>query len=301
MFDRLDGAHPGAGAWAREAAGQRVEGSITDFSSNATIQVSVCAVTLGWLEVLGGLGLTSAASAGLSLGEYAHLVDLGALDPASALDLVAARGRLYDAGPEGCMAAIFPAAWDDLVPLVSRLSEREGWEHDLAPAVFNSPSQTVVGGSRRAVEALMEVAEEELYAHGTLIEERVPMHTPRFSPVAPLLAEALEGTPWRSGRGEYWPNVTGTADLAEPERFIAMLTRHVFEPVRWKETVDALVARHPDGVFVEVGPRTVLRDLMARRWHTDVTVFAIDPVDGGRDGYDTSVRRTMEEVARAVG
>lgn len=79
------------------------------------------------LAALEAAGVTAAASLGLSLGEYAHLVHIGALDVAAAVRLVAARGALYEAGPPGrwpasspcprtswprpCAASTAPRAW----------------------------------------------------------------------------------------------------------------------------------------------------------------------------------------------
>ena len=282
MFDRLGAADARIGAQARARAVRHVAGDPTDFSANRTIQVSVLAVTLGWLDVTRAAGLRSTASAGLSLGEYAHLVDIGALDADDAIDLVAARGALYDDGPAGAMAAVFPASWDALEPIVWRIAHAYGGEDALAPAVFSSPAQTVVAGSRPAVDALMEAAEAELYARSVVVEDRIPMHAPLFAPVAAQFHVVLQDVRWRRARAIYRPNVTGRPADARPRTLVDCLTRHVCQAVRWRDTVDALVRAYPDAVFLEVGPRTVLRDLMRRRWHAARDVFAVDePADGG--------------------
>jgi [acyl-carrier-protein] S-malonyltransferase len=301
MFDRLQAADPAAGGRARERAARHVDGDPTDFSSNRTIQVSVLAVTLGWLEVVESRGLRSAASAGLSLGEYAHLVDVGALAPDDALALVARRGELYDRGPEGVMAAVFPASWEELGPLVARVAEAHGGPAALSPAVFNSPSQTVVGGSREAVTELMDLADEELFARGVVVEESIPMHTPRFRAVAAPFREALTAAPW-TGRARipYRPNVTAAVSPADPGTVVEHLTRHVHEPVLWRDTVDALAGELPDAVFLETSPRTVLKDLMLRRWHAGREVHAVDAPDAPVQEMWQRVRATLDSVARAL-
>jgi [acyl-carrier-protein] S-malonyltransferase len=299
MFDRLAAADPEAGARARARAARHVAGPLTDFSSNRTIQVSVLAVTLGWREVVESHGLHSDASAGLSLGEYAHLVDGGALEPEDALALVAERGALYDAGPRGAMAALFPVTWEDLAPLLARVAEAQGGPSALAPAVFNSPTQVVVGGSRAAVEALIELAADELVAHGVVIEDRVPMHTPRLAPVALRFREALQRAPWTGqARVPYLPNVTAELCAPDPDTLVDRLARHVEAPVLWRQTVDALAAEHPQAVFLEVGPRTVLRDLMSRRWHSRREVFAVDSPDAPLDSVSALAEATLAEVRR---
>jgi [acyl-carrier-protein] S-malonyltransferase len=301
MFDRLEAAHPVAGEAARRRAARYVSDSLTDFSSNRTVQVSVTSVTLGWLEILRDAGLHSTASAGLSLGEYAHLVDAGALEADDALALVARRGELYDGGPEGSMAAIFPTSWEDLQPLVERIAGWRGGAEALAPAVFNSPSQTVVGGMREAVDELIEAADEELFARGTVVESRIPMHTPRFRPVTAPFHAVLSAAPWTGrARVRYRPNVSGKPSPADPATLVACLSRHVHEPVLWRDTVDALVAEHPDAVFLETGPRTVLRDLMLRRWHPDREVLSLDDPDAPLEAMKERVAATLARVKHAL-
>jgi [acyl-carrier-protein] S-malonyltransferase len=301
MFDRLEAADPVAGEAARRRAARYLSGPITDFSSNQTVQVSVTSVTLGWLEVLGEAGLRSTESAGLSLGEYAHLVDMGALDPEDAVALVAMRGELYDRGPLGAMAAIFPAAWEDLAPLLERVAAEHGGVEALAPAVFNSPSQTVVGGTRAAVDALIEAAEEELFARGVVVEERIPMHTPRFQPVTAPFRAVLHAAPWTGrARVRYRPNLTGSPSASDPATLVSCLSRHVTEPVRWMSTVDALVSEYPDALFLEIGPRTVLRDLMLRRWHADKEVLSVDDPEVPLEAVAERVAATLEHVKQAL-
>ena len=301
IFDRLEAVAPRIGAHARARASHYAGGDPTDFSSNKTIQVSVLAATLGWLELVNAAGLQSTASAGLSLGEYAHLVDLGALPAEGALEVVAARGALYDRGPDGAMAAIFPAAWEELRPLVERVAAAHGGARALAPAVFNSPSQTVVAGSRTALDALIEAADEELFARGVIVEERIPMHTPRFEPVAAPFRAVLQSAQWTGrARVSYRANVSGR--VADPDRdtVIDHLTRHVYQPVHWRTTVDALASEYHDAVFLEVGPRTVLRDLMLRRWHPGRAVFAIDDPDAGPEQAWERATATVAAVKRAL-
>ncbi|MDZ7592564.1 MAG: hypothetical protein U5L05_18205 [Rubrivivax sp.] len=47
----------------------------------------------------------------------------------------------------------------------------------------NSPTQCVVAGEAGAVAELLRRAEEEHFAGGQVIEQRIPMHTARFATV----------------------------------------------------------------------------------------------------------------------
>ncbi len=284
MLERLCAADSTIG----KRTAQRAGGSIR-LTSNRDIQVSVMAVTLGWLEIAHSMGLRATESAGLSLGEYAHLVEIGCLDGDAALELVARRGALYDEGPRGCMAAIQPLPWLELASVV----KGSGCE----PAVFGAPTQTVLAGERSEMEALLNRVERELFAVVTVIEDQIPMHVSRFRPVADELRRVLDDVDLRAGSRAYWPNVAGERSSAEPQSIREMLVRHVYQPVQWVRTVASMLERHPEAVFLEVGPRSVLSDLLRRRW-VDRPVFAIDPMTV--EEAPARVRDTVEAVRDAL-
>jgi [acyl-carrier-protein] S-malonyltransferase len=258
------------------------------FDTNRAVQLAVFGATRLWASLV---GLEATESAGHSLGEYAHLVDRGAIDEDAAFDLVAARGAAYDAGPDGAMVALHPVAAADIAA-------------DLGPDVWiacdNAPTQVVLAGAREALERVVAYLEDAHFAFATWIERRIPMHTPRFAPAALALRRALERAPLRHMPGTYWANVLGApTESPAPETVVDLLTRHVSEPVRWRETIEALLARHPDAVFLEVGPRRVLTDLL-RRWRPDVPAFATDPLVAPAE-VPAAFAATMEEVRRVLG
>lgn len=287
MFARLEAVAPEA---AREVLGRAdaVLGMSPDprdrgddaFETNRDVQLAVFVATHGWLLALRSAGLEAEVSVGMSLGEYNHLVHAGAIDFDEALRLVDARGAAYDAGPTGAMAAVHPAHVDDVEDIVARVcAEMGGGAETLAVSNENSSTQQVVAGSTAAVERLCELAEVELYATATIIERRVPMHTARFAPVAPVFAPALARAPFRTPDRPYVPNVLGDVlERPSPEQITALLERHVHERVRLRASIERVVAIVRDPVLVEVGPRRVLHDLV-RRDHPTVPRVHVDPVD----------------------
>ena len=280
MFERIDRIAPGLGTRARRqaeaAAGQPFDGR---FASNLQVQTAVFAATLAYLSLLQDAGWVADASAGLSLGEYAHLVDIGALGADAALSLVSARGRCYDAGPEGAMAALFPLGLEDAETLCQDVCAELDDPEAVAVANINSPQQVVVAGRGDAVDRVLALSTDRHYVQGQLIERRIPMHVARFRPVAGALRGPLADAPWQSPTREYWPNVEAAPQpAAQGQRIVDCLCRHVYQPVRWRETVESLASRHPSPVFVEVGPAQVLTRLMGRRWLPH-PVFAVDLMD----------------------
>jgi malonyl CoA-acyl carrier protein transacylase len=75
------------------------------------------------------------------------------------------------------------------------------------------------------------------------------------------------------------------------------LTRHVYQPVRWRATIDALRARMGNPVFVEVGPLQVLARMLSRRWIAAKDVFALDLLElVNPAAWD----RRLDEIHRAA-
>jgi [acyl-carrier-protein] S-malonyltransferase len=232
------------------------------FESNRDIQIAVFLANFIHAAMLRNRGIEPKLSLGLSLGEYNHLVDIGALSFERALLLVAARGALYDEGPSGVMASVGPIASGELEAAMQ--AARKLGRVELA--VENSPAYHVVGGERRAVEGLLDALEQD-FVSGTVIENRVPMHTSLFVEVAARFRPHLELVEWQKTHRPYWPNVSAQRiENPSPQDFIESLSAHVHRPVKWRQSIEAVVEHHPDAIFVEAGPRGVLYNLLQGRW-----------------------------------
>jgi len=245
----------------------------TPLESNRDVQLSVFLATQMHLAALAAEQLDSEWSLGLSLGEYSHLVHIGALPFESALQLVDARGATYDTSPPGMMAAVLAADLDTVETVV-----REAAMHgDIAVSNYNAPTQHVIAGDAAAVTWASRRLEDEHLAHTVVIEQRVPMHTALLAGVASGFLPDLERAAWQTPARRYLPNVLGSwsADSGR-SAFVARLTDHVTRPVRWRESIEMIFGGHPEATFVEVGPGSVLRNMFGRRW--------IRPATAGTDG-----------------
>ncbi|MDA8093917.1 MAG: ACP S-malonyltransferase [Betaproteobacteria bacterium] len=216
------------------------------------------AVWRAW-QALGGKA--PAVMAGHSLGEYTALVAAGVLSFADALVLVQARARLMqEAVPEGTggMAAILGLE-DEAVRAVCR----EAADSEvLEPVNFNSPGQVVIAGHRAAVERGMALAKAKGAKRALLLPVSVPSHCALMRPAAMALRERLAGVPFKTPRIPVLHN----ADVAaydDVEAIRDALSRQLYSPVRWVETVRAMGAR---GVthMAECGPGKVLAGLNKR-------------------------------------
>jgi len=284
-ISRAHGSHPATetvASCARQVLGEKRAAQYLDpagagVHSNRDIQLTVFLASQMYLAALSSEGITATASLGLSLGEYSHLVDIGALALDDALRLVDERGRCYDESPQGIMATVLAVDRETVTAVVAD-AKAHG---QIVISNVNAPTQHVLAGSETAVSWATAVLEDEHAAHVAVIEKRVPMHSPLMTPVAAAFAPALAGAPWRAARREYLPNVTATPiDQPSAPDFISHLQRHVSEPVLWQQSVDHVVAAHPDACFLEVGPGGVLHNMMSRSWKKTRSA-RIDAPDAG--------------------
>jgi [acyl-carrier-protein] S-malonyltransferase len=253
------------------------------FLRNQDVQLGGFLTSHLHLMALTRAGVEANRSLGLSLGEYNHLVHIGALDFEDALTLIAARGQAYDAGPPGKMASVFPIDARELEPLLEEAPARGIVEI----AGFNSPGQQVIAGDHLAVDAVLERLDDEAGVSAVVIEHRIPMHTSRFQCVARTFRSALESAPWKLPHGLYLPNATAVPEAASsPRRFADLLSRHVYQPVLWRASIEQVWAELPGAVFLEVGPRGVLSNLLSRRW-----IPCVREKTDGPDGIESLVER----------
>ncbi len=206
-------------------------------------------------------GKAPAVAAGHSLGEYTALVVAGALDFADAVKLVRLRAELMQSAVpqgEGAMAAILGLD-DDVVREVCT----EAAQGSVVEAVnFNSPGQVVIAGAAAAVERAMELAKEKGAKRALPLPVSVPSHCSLMKPAAEKLAEALKNVVIKTPKIRVIHNADVTA-YDDAEKIKDALVRQLYSPVRWTETVNALVA---EGVTqsAECGPGKVLAGLAKR-------------------------------------
>jgi len=300
MFDRLLALRPlnatifehASDVLGRDVRRHYEAGNADVFATNRDVQVGVFLANHMYCESLLASGVVAAFSLGLSLGEYNHLVHIGAVGFEEALRVVDARGALYDAGPDGAMASAFPLDGDDLAAVVERARARGRLE----VAVFNAPAHHVLSGDRAALELALDLLEREHFVEGVVIEPRIPMHSSRFEPVGRALRAVLEPVAWKPPTRPYLPNVVGRfVEDPGPDDFVTLLSQHVHRPVLWRHSVDFIAGHVERAVFVEVGPRRVLCNMLSRKWRSNAR-FAVDP----GEGEPVSLDRLIEELSRAA-
>jgi [acyl-carrier-protein] S-malonyltransferase len=220
-------------------------------------------------------GAAAAQMAGHSLGEYTALVCAGSVSFADALKVVRRRSELMqDAVPAGAGAMAAILGLDDAA-IISVCADAAG--DGVADAVnFNAPGQVVIAGDTAAVDRAIELAKERGARRALMLPVSVPAHSALMQGAGDALAEALAAAEFAK------PEITViAASNGEPygdgDDIRARLSRQVYAPVRWVDTINALLGGGADSI-IECGPGKVLAGLM-RRIDKSVACAYVDSTD----------------------
>ena len=246
-----------------------------DLTTN-TQPVMLTAGVACWRAWLAETGLTPAAVAGHSLGEYAALVAAGALTLKDALPLVRFRAQaMQEAVPVGTggMAAILGM---DAEGVKAGCAEAAAATGEAVEAVnFNDPKQTVIAGTKAAVEKACEVLKAAGAKRALPLPVSAPFHSSLMKPAAERLKERLAATAFAAPSIAVVNNID-VAVVASPDAIRDALYRQAFGPVRWVESVQAIKARGLTHV-IECGPGKVLSGMVKRIDADLVTGCVLDP------------------------
>jgi len=205
--------------------------------------------------------------AGHSLGEYSALVAAGALSLTQAAPLVRFRAAaMQEAVPVGvgAMAAILGMSAENVVSGCAQAQALfDPGTGEVVEAVnFNDPMQTVIAGSKAAVDKACEVLKANGAKRALPLPVSAPFHSSLMKPAADKLRERLEQISMLSPQLPVINNID-VAIESDPERIRDALVRQAFGPVRWVECVQAIKARGVSTV-VECGPGKVLAGMVKR-------------------------------------
>ena len=240
------------------------EGPDAELTSTRNAQPALLAHgAAAWAVLRARLAPHVRAAAGHSLGEFTAYHAAGTFAFADAVRLVRARGELmHRAGTErpGAMAAVLGLA-ADAVERVCADARAEGGV--VVPANYNTPEQLVVSGEVDAVERAMALSRAAGAKRAVRLNVSGAFHSPLMEVAVAGLARALDETTAGTPAFPVYSNVTAEP-VRDPAVARALLLRQLTSPVRWTDVVRALARDWPGALFVEVGPGTVLTNLVRR-------------------------------------
>jgi len=254
-----------------------------------TQPVMLVAAVAAWRVWLAEGGALPAAVAGHSLGEYSALVASGVLTLAQAAPLVRLRAAaMQEAVPvgTGAMAAIMGLDAAKVIAGCAEVTSAMGQNGiEVVEAVnFNDPAQTVIAGSKAAVEKACDALKAAGAKRALPLPVSAPFHCSLMKPAAEKLRVALAATPLAAPQIPVLNNIDVTVQT-EADAIRDALYRQAFGPVRWVECVQALKGRGITHI-IECGPGKVLAGLVRR----------IDAELVGAALYDPSTLTEVKEL-----
>jgi [acyl-carrier-protein] S-malonyltransferase len=255
-------------AWGEDLAKLIHEGPKEALALTANTQPVMLVAGVAMYRVwMSEVGVAPSAVAGHSLGEYAALVAAGVLTLAQAVPLVRLRAQaMQSAVPVGvgAMAAILGMDAARVTAGCAEASQSFGVDStEVVEAVnFNDPMQTVIAGSKAAVDKACELLKANGAKRALLLPVSAPFHSSLMRPAAQALKERLESVEFASPQIALINNIDVAVEV-DADRISDALYRQAFGPVRWVECVQAIKARGISTV-VECGPGKVLAGLVKR-------------------------------------
>ena len=197
-------------------------------------------------------GFKPTMTAGLSLGEYAAVAAAGGMSAPDAIRLVRRRGLLMQNTVPvgvGAMCAVLGMGTAAIEALLSGIG-------GVTIANYNCPGQTVITGRTGSVQT----AAEKLKAAGArrVVPLKVsgPFHSPFLKRAGEKLAEELAKVEFHELDVPYCANVTA-GKVTEKAEIAPLLAKGISSPVRWQQSVEAMIADGAD-TFIEIGPGRTL-------------------------------------------
>ncbi|HEX8075367.1 MAG TPA: type I polyketide synthase, partial [Thermoleophilaceae bacterium] len=233
-------------------------GNEEELDRTENTQSALFAVEVALYRLLESFGLRPDFLIGHSIGELAAAHVAGVLSLADACKLVAARGRLMGALPEGGAMVAIEASEEEVTANL---------DPSLSIAAVNAPRSTVVSGEAEAIEKLAKEWESKDRRTSRLRVSHA-FHSQLMEPMLDEFRAVAEGLEYEPPKIPIVCNLTGDAeqDVASADFWV----RHVREPVRFADGIRHLetqgVTRFlelgPDGVLCGMAPQTIEQDAL---------------------------------------
>lgn len=226
----------------------------TDYTQPAIVSLSLVLT-----ELLKEKGIEPDYVAGHSVGEFAAFGGANYLSIEDAVKLVAARGRIMREVAEkvnGSMAAVLGMNAEKIKEVLKSVD-------GVVEAVnFNEPNQTVIAGSKEAVEKACVVLKEAGAKRAIPLAVSGPFHSSLMKEAGEKLKEEAQKYTFNVGKVKIVANTT--AELLESDSEVKdEIYRQSFGPVKWVDTINKLKSLGVTKIY-EIGAGKVLSGLIKK-------------------------------------
>ena len=226
----------------------------TDYTQPAIVSLSLVLT-----ELLKEKGIEPDYVAGHSVGEFAAFGGANYLSIEDAVKLVAARGRIMREVAEkvnGSMAAVLGMNAEKIKEVLKSVD-------GVVEAVnFNEPNQTVIAGSKEAVEKACVVLKEAGAKRAIPLAVSGPFHSSLMKEAGEKLKEEAQKYTFNIGKVKIVAKTT--AELLESDSEVKdEIYRQSFGPVKWVDTINKLKSLGVTKIY-EIGAGKVLSGLIKK-------------------------------------
>ncbi len=197
--------------------------------------------------------------AGHSLGEFSALVANGTLSFEDGLVLVSKRSYAMQKACEmvpGTMAAILGIEDSKVEEICASI------QGVVVAANYNCPGQLVISGALDAVNEACDKIKAAGAKRALVLQVGGAFHSPLMEPARVELEKAIASTKFNTPLCPVFQNVNAQA-VSDPELIKENLVAQLTAPVRWTQSVQAMVAAGATE-FTEIGPGKVLSGLVKK-------------------------------------
>ena len=209
-------------------------------------------------EILGGLMPSPSFVAGHSLGQYTALIASKSMSLSTAAVLVRERGRLMQYAAElnsGGMAA--------LIGMEDSVIEDICSETDTEISNLNAPGQTVISGTSEAIDKAVTLATERGARRAIPLPVAGAFHSRLMKPAQEGLDMAINNVVISDPQIPIVANSTGLP-LTNSEEIKSELSASLCSPVRWRDSIEYMVATAGVQTIYEIGPGKALSGMITR-------------------------------------
>ena len=209
-------------------------------------------------QYLWSLGIRPAALAGHSLGELTALCLAGVYSFEDGFRIVNKRAVCMD---KACAMNLDPGAMMAVNTPMDVIQDFMAKRRDVYLTNINSPSQFVAGGNTEAVKLLGADLKKNGY-RVTLLPVSMAFHSPIMRCIHDELAAFIADITFHAPQIPVVSNTTMEPFPDDPNEIKRIVMAHLESPVQWMTNVQTLWNDFGIRLFVEVGPREVLCNLI---------------------------------------